>query len=70
MVVAHPAAHVLNELCQMGIAPHIKEMLLNHVSSRSEVEAIYDHHNYFEDKRRAMLTIEANIKRLLEAHPG
>jgi hypothetical protein len=45
-------------------------MLLNHVSSRSEVEAIYDHHTYGVEKRAAMLTIENNIKRLLEAHPA
>lgn len=64
----HILRHTFSTNCaRWGVAPHIKEMLLNHVSARSDVEAIYDHHTYFEDKRKAMLTIEDNIKRLLEA---
>ena len=65
----HTLRHTFSTNCaRWGVAPHIKEMLLNHVSSRSEVEALYDHHKYEVEKRQAMLTIEDNIKRLLEAH--
>ncbi|WP_295133400.1 tyrosine-type recombinase/integrase [uncultured Reyranella sp.] len=64
----HTLRHTFSTNCaRWGVAPHIKEMLLNHISSRSEVEAIYDHHTYGDEKRAAMLTIEDNIKRLLEA---
>ena len=61
----HTLRHTFSTNCaRWKVAPHIKEMLLNHISSRSQVEAIYDHHSYFEDKRAALLTVEENIKLL------
>jgi integrase len=43
---------------RIGTPPHIAERLVNHVSSRSEVEAIYDRHNYLEPMRVAVRNFE------------
>jgi integrase len=43
---------------RIGTPPHIAERLVNHVSSRSEVEAIYDRFNYLEPMRVAARNFE------------
>jgi integrase len=43
---------------RIGTPPHIAERLVNHVSSRSEVEAIYDRFNYLEPMRAAVQNFE------------
>jgi integrase len=39
---------------RIGTPPHIAERLVNHISSRSEVEAIYDRHTYADEMRAAV----------------
>jgi integrase len=39
---------------RIGTPPHIAERLVNHVSSRSQVEAIYDRHTYADEMRAAV----------------
>jgi len=51
--------HDLRRTCRtiharIGTPPHVAERLVNHVSSRSEVEAIYDRHTYFPEMRAAV----------------
>lgn len=53
-------------LGRLGVAPHIGERLVNHISAQSEVEQIYDLHKYVEPMREAMKTWEAHIARILQ----
>lgn len=53
-------------LARLGVAPHIKEALLNHVAAKSEVEAIYDHYQYEPEKRDAIEKWEGHLARLLQ----
>jgi hypothetical protein len=41
-------------IAKVGIAPHIKEALINHVSAKSEVEAIYDQYGYVPEMKSAL----------------
>jgi integrase len=41
-------------LGRIGISPHIAERLVNHVSSRSTVDKIYDHYTYMPEMREAI----------------
>jgi hypothetical protein len=54
-------------LAKLGVAPHIKEALLNHVDAKSEVEAIYDQYTYLPEMRAAMELWEHHVERLLGA---
>lgn len=56
-------------LARLGVPPHIKEALLNHVEAKSEVEAIYDHYRYEPEKREAMEKWEHHVTGLLNRHP-
>ena len=53
-------------LAKLGVLPHIKEMLLNHISAKSDVEAIYDTYKYLPEMREAMLKWEAHFTALLD----
>jgi integrase len=53
-------------IARLGIPPHIKEALLNHVSAKSEVEAVYDLYTYLPEMRAAMLRYEDFISSLLK----
>lgn len=55
-------------LARLGVLPHVKEMLLNHVSAKSEVEAIYDTYNYLPEMRLAMEKWDARVAELLEGN--
>lgn len=57
-------------LAKLGVLPHIKEMLLNHVSAKSEVEAIYDTYKYLAEMREAMIKWENHFSALLEDCAG
>ncbi len=57
-------------LAKLGVLPHIKEMLLNHVSAKSEVEAIYDTYKYLLEMRQAMVKWENYFSALLEDCAG
>jgi integrase len=42
-----------SNLARIGVAPHIAERLVGHVSSRSQIERIYDHFSYEAECRAA-----------------
>ena len=52
-------------LAKLGVLPHIKEMLLNHVSAKTEVEAIYDTYNYLPEMRQAIEKWDGRVAELL-----
>jgi integrase len=41
-------------LARLGVAPHIAERLVSHVSSRSDVERIYDQFKYWDEMKEAV----------------
>ncbi len=41
-------------LSKLGVAPHIAERLVNHISARSEMELVYDQHTYLPEMRDAI----------------
>jgi integrase len=41
-------------LGDLGVPPHVKDRVLNHVSGRSEMDAPYDHYDYAADVRAAL----------------
>jgi integrase len=49
---------------------HIAEMLLNHISARTELEATYDRYAYLDEKRDAMLRYEEYMKGVLGLKPA
>jgi hypothetical protein len=63
----HVAAWQLRDLrrtyrtlhARIGTAPHIAERLINHVSSTSDVEKIYDRYKYLPEMRQAVQNFEA-----------
>ena len=52
-------------LSKLGVAPHISERLLNHISARSEVEATYDLYTFLPEMRKAMELWEAHLTSVL-----
>jgi len=52
-------------LARLGVLPHVKESLLNHVSAKTDVERIYDRYNYLPEMRAAMDRWEKHIDSLL-----
>lgn len=48
-------------LGKLGIAPHIAERVVNHVSAQTEVERTYDQHTYWPDFQKAIELWEAHI---------
>jgi integrase len=47
-----------SNLARIGVAPHIAERLVNHVSSRSAMEAVYDRYHYLNEMRAAVDSYE------------
>ena len=45
--------------------PHIAEMLVNHVSARSDMELVYDLWKYLPEMTEAMGCHEAHLKTIL-----
>lgn len=52
-------------LGKLGVLPHVKEALLNHVSAKSEVEAIYDQYRYLPEMRAAVELWEDHLSSLM-----
>ncbi len=57
--IAHYTLHDLRRsyrtnIARLGVPPHVAERLINHVSSRSELEEIYDQHKYLSEMRAAI----------------
>lgn len=55
-------------IAKLGVAPHIKEALLNHVSAKSEVEAIYDQYRYVPEMKAALEIWEQYLSNLIVRH--
>jgi integrase len=53
-------------LGKLGVAPHIAERLVNHVSARTEMEETYDLHTYLEPMREAVQKWELYLRALLQ----
>jgi len=49
----------------IGTAPHLAERLVNHISSQSEVEKIYDRHKYLPEMRAAQERFEFHLQKEL-----
>jgi integrase len=47
-----------SNLGRLGIAPHIAERLVNHVSAQTDMERVYDQYKYLPELRDAMETYE------------
>lgn len=56
-------------LGKLGIAPHIAERIVNHVSAQTEVERVYDQHTYLSDMRAALEKWEAHLATLTANEP-
>ncbi len=55
-------------LAGLGVAPHVIERLLNHVSGTiSGIAAVYNRHSYLEEMRRVIALWEAKLKSLTDA---
>lgn len=52
-------------LARLGVAPHIAERLVNHVSYRSDVEEVYDHYRYLPELRDAVERWQAHLTTIL-----
>jgi len=52
-------------IARLGVAPHVKEMLLAHATAKDPVEAIYDLHTYEGEMREALEKWEAHLKSLV-----
>lgn len=52
-------------IAKLGVPPHIKEALLNHISAKSEVEAIYDQYAYLPEMKEAVEKWEKHLNSLL-----
>jgi integrase len=64
--VLHSLRHTFRTIhARIGTPPHIAERLVNHVSSRSAIEKIYDHHTYMPEMRAAVERYESHIRALI-----
>ncbi len=54
-------------LSRMKVLPHISEMLLNHISARTDLEWTYDAHTYLSEMREAVANWDAHVQGLLTA---
>jgi hypothetical protein len=54
-------------LGRLGVRPDIAERILNHVSSRSEVEDTYDLHLYLDPMRGALEKWEQHLQKILNS---
>lgn len=52
-------------LSRLGIAPHVAERLMHHISSSDPIERTYDVHRYVEEMREAVLKWEAHLNKIL-----
>jgi integrase len=59
-----------SNLARLKVPPHIAERLINHVSSRTEVEKIYDRHLYLDDMRDTVEKYDAWFRKLISGQDG
>lgn len=51
-------------LARLGVAPHIAERLMHHISSADPIQLVYDRHSYIEEMKSAMLAHDAWLRAL------
>jgi integrase len=56
-------------LGRLGVAPHIGERLVNHISARTDMEQVYDLHKYLPEMREAMNRWESHLRTILSGIP-
>ena len=54
-----------SNLGKLGVAPHIAERLVNHISARTDMEKTYDLYRYLPEMREAIDTWEQYLTKLL-----
>jgi hypothetical protein len=54
-------------LGKLGVAPHIAERLVNHISARTDMERTYDIYAYLPEMRAAIEKWESHLTALLAA---
>jgi integrase len=47
-----------SNMARLGVAPHIAERLVNHISAQTDMERVYDQYKYLPEMRLAMQTYE------------
>jgi hypothetical protein len=57
-------------LGRLGVAPHIAERLVNHISARTDMERTYDLYRYLPEMREAMDKWETHIAKIIAAEPA
>jgi integrase len=55
------------KLGRLGVAPHVAERLVNHISAQSEMEKIYDQYKYLPEMRQAIELWEGHLVELITA---
>jgi integrase len=53
-------------MSKLGVAPHVAELVLNHVAHRSGVVGIYDHHDYQPELAEALAKWEAHLLAIVD----
>jgi integrase len=59
-----------SNLGRLGVAPHIGERLVNHISARTEMEKTYDLYTYLPEMREAMNKWEERLRAILGGDMG
>lgn len=60
---------VQTRLNQLGIAPHVADMVLNHLSAaKPGMQGVYNRYDYLKEKREALALWSAYLEELLRAH--
>jgi integrase len=54
-------------LARLGVLPHVKETFLNHTSTKTDVERIYDRYQYLPEMRAAIALWENHCALLLKS---
>lgn len=58
-----------SNLGKLGVAPHIAERLVNHISARTDMERTYDLWTYLPEMRTAMEKWEAHLLTIVDVEP-
>jgi integrase len=55
---------------RIGTPPHIAERIINHVSSRSQLEEIYDQYKYLPEMRQAASNFDSHVANIVRSQSG
>src|SRR4051794_13313414 len=59
---------MISGMARLGVAPHIADKILNHASGTiSGVAAVYQRHEFMDERRDALDRSRANLNRILDA---